>query len=51
MNDELGLIIKDNKVVVCSRDVARVFEREHRDVLKAIRNLGCSDEFRLRNFA
>ena len=51
MNDDLGLVIKDNKVVVCSRDVARVFEREHRDVLKAIRNLGCSDEFRLRNFA
>ena len=50
MNDDLGLVIKDNKVVVCSRDVARVFEREHKVVLKAIRELGCSDEFRRHNF-
>ena len=50
MNDDLGLVIKDNKVAVCSRDVARVFEREHKVVLKAIRELGCSDEFNRHNF-
>lgn len=31
--------------------VARMFEKEHKDVLKSIRNLDCSEEFRLRNFA
>lgn len=34
-----------------SRFVAQVFDRRHDDVLKAIRNLECSDAFRLRNFA
>lgn len=31
--------------------VAKRFKKHHRDVLRAIRNLGCSKEFRLRNFA
>ena len=31
--------------------VAQMFEKEHKDVLKSIRNLDCSEEFRLRNFA
>ena len=31
--------------------VAKRFKKHHRDVLRAIRNLGCSEEFRLRNFA
>jgi Rha family phage regulatory protein len=30
--------------------MARVFEKEHKDVLKAIENLECSSEFRLLNF-
>ncbi len=31
--------------------VAKFFEKRHDDVLKSIRNLDCSEEFRLRNFA
>ena len=34
-----------------SRQVAEVFGKRHDDVLKAIRNLGCSKGFNLRNFA
>jgi Rha family phage regulatory protein len=33
-----------------SRDVARFYEKEHKNVLQAIRNLNCSDEFRRLNF-
>lgn len=47
----LGLTERNGKVVVSSRDIARVFEKEHRDVLKSIRNLNITDDFRLRNFA
>ena len=36
---------------VDSMFVAKFFEKRHDDVLKSIRNLDCSDEFRLRNFA
>jgi Rha family phage regulatory protein len=43
---EDGITLKTN-----SRFVAEVFGRRHDDVLKAIRNLGCSDVFRARNFA
>lgn len=31
--------------------VAKMFGKNHRDVLKSIRELDCSEEFRLRNFA
>ena len=31
--------------------VAKMFEKNHRDVLRAIKNIECSDEFRRRNFA
>lgn len=31
--------------------VAKMFNKRHDDVLKSIRNLDCSDEFSLRNFA
>lgn len=31
--------------------VAKFFEKRHDDVLKSIRNLDCSEDFRLRNFA
>nr|WP_282571988.1 phage regulatory protein/antirepressor Ant [Roseomonas acroporae] len=34
-----------------SRDVAAGFRKLHKDVLKAYRNLACSEEFRRRNFA
>lgn len=47
----LGVMVKDGKVVVSSLDVARVFGKEHRDILKAIRNLDCSLNFNERNFS
>ena len=47
----LGVRVSGNQVVVSSRDVARVFEKDHKDVLKSIRNLGCSPGFNGRNFA
>lgn len=37
--------------MIDSRTVAEVFEKRHDDVLKAIKNLDCSEEFSLRNFA
>lgn len=43
---EDGITLKTN-----SRFVAQVFDRLHKDVLKAIENLECSDEFSRRNFA
>jgi len=44
-------VVVDSKVVVSSRVVAEVFEKEHKDVLRAIRNLETTEEFRERNFA
>lgn len=49
--DGLGLTVRDGRVVVSSRDVARIFEREHRDVLKSIRSLDCTEDFNARNFS
>lgn len=43
--------IVNNHTVTTSLEVARYFGKRHDDVLKAIRNLDCSGEFRLRNFA
>lgn len=40
----------DEKVVVSSLDVAEVFGKEHRRVLQDIRELSCSDDFRLHGF-
>lgn len=40
----------ENKPVTTSLIVAQAFEKEHRDVLRAIRDLPCPDSFRLRNF-
>ena len=53
MANDLGLFVQPDthKVVVSSRDVARVFERNHRDVLRNIRELECSEGFTERNFA
>lgn len=41
----------EGKPMTTSIIVAKKFEREHRDVLRAIANLDCSDDFRERNFA
>ena len=43
--------IKDGQVVTTSLRVAEIFSKQHKDVLKAIRELDCSDDFRGRNFA
>lgn len=47
----LGVVEHEGKATVSSLDVARVFEKEHKDVLKAIRELECSLIFNERNFA
>lgn len=43
--------IDDGKMFTTSLTVAQAFEKEHKDVLKAISNLECSKEFNERNFA
>jgi len=43
---EVSKINKQEVTVVSSLDVAETFEKRHDDVLKSIRNLGCSDKFR-----
>ena len=50
-DDELGVEMRDGKIVVSSRQIARAFGKEHRDVLKSIRSLDCSEKFNARNFA
>lgn len=42
---------EDGRMFTTSLIVAEVFEKEHKDVLRAIDNLECSDAFRERNFA
>ena len=55
--DDMGMFIdKSDEVLVDSRFVAEVFEKNHRDVLRDIRNILGTDsekvaEFNLRNFA
>ena len=41
----------NGRPMAVSRDVAGVFGRRHADVLRAYRNLECSEDFRQRNFA
>ena len=41
---------KEEVTVVTSLDVAETFEKRHDNVLKSIRDLECSEEFRLLNF-
>ena len=49
--NELGLFA-DNKGIakVDSMAVADAFGKEHRNVIRAIKELDCSEEFRLLNF-
>ncbi|MEB0811902.1 Rha family transcriptional regulator, partial [Citrobacter freundii] len=35
----------DNKIITISLKVANYFGKRHKDVLRAIRNLKCSDDF------
>ncbi len=41
---------KDGKIVTDSRAIADAFGKRHANVLQAIENLECSQEFKLRNF-
>lgn len=53
MTDEIRLpvlSVKDGNVVADSRDVADYFEKAHKNVLYAIRELDCSVEFHRLNF-
>lgn len=43
--------IEDGKISVDSKVVADAFGKVHRDVIRAITNIECSDDFRVRNFA
>lgn len=47
---EIKIVGKEEVTVVTSLDVAETFGKEHRRVLQDIRDLKCSEEFRLRNF-
>lgn len=49
MNDLVEM--KNGVPMVGSELVAKKFGKVHRDVMRAINNLGCSEEFKLRNFA
>jgi len=42
---------KNGNITVSSKDIADNFGKIHRDVLRAISLLECSDDFRARNFA
>lgn len=43
--------LNKREINVCtSLDVAETFEKEHKNILRDIRELPCSEEFRLLNF-
>lgn len=46
-----ALTVVDGKITTTSNQVAEHFGKRHDTVLRAIRNLECSADFRLRNFA
>lgn len=48
---EIAKINHEECTVVSSLDVAETFGKAHKDVLRSIRELGCSSEFNERNFA
>ena len=45
------VMIDQGTPVTTSLRVAEIFKKRHREVLRAIKNLGCSANFRERNFA
>ncbi len=47
---EIMKVNKEDVTVVTSLDVAETFEKEHRRVLQDIKEMQCSEEFRLHNF-
>ncbi len=49
--DEYGIFADNSKKIMAdSRFVAELFEKDHKNVLRDIRELECSEEFRLLNF-
>lgn len=50
LNPEYGLYEKSGQPFCDSLQIAETFEKQHDNVLRDIRNLDCSDEFRLLNF-
>ena len=51
-DQELSLVAVENEhAVTTSLRVAEVFGKQHKDVLRAVKSLDCSEEFRERNFA
>lgn len=52
MNELVNAVeLKDGKAVTTSLKIAEVFGKPHKDVLKAIRELECPEEFAGRNFS
>jgi Rha family phage regulatory protein len=49
-NSEQLVQVKDGKIFTTSLIVAEAFEKQHKNVLRDIRELECSDEFAQRNF-
>ena len=45
-----GIVIRDGQAMVSSREVARVFGRPHKSVIRSIYLTQCSDAFRCKNF-
>lgn len=43
--------VSNGSAVVSSKHIADSFGKIHRDVLRSIKNIQCSDDFRVRNFA
>lgn len=47
---ELGLIERNGRIMVSSRDIAKTFEKKHKNILALIKELNCSEEFNRLNF-
>lgn len=45
------ITLKNNTALVSTKDIADKFGKIHRDVMRAVKNLDCSDDFRSRNYA
>lgn len=45
-----AVTLKDGHPITTSLAVASIFEKQHKDVLRAIRNVECSEDFNRRNF-
>lgn len=50
LNPEYGLYERNGQAFCSSRQVAEEFDKQHDNVLRDIRNLDCSEQFRLLNF-